>query len=382
MINFQSGARRASLSLTTALAMAAAMTVTVAAGAKVIAAANEAIAEPDSLPAVTVSHATHAAVLDTTPAGSRLVAVGERGVVLFSDDQGQSWQQAQVPSSVTLTAVSFADDKNGWAVGHYGLVLHSSDGGESWQVQLDGAQAAQLILAEVEQQTAGDSSRKAKRKLFSAKRLVSDGPDKPFLDVWFADSQHGLIVGAYGLAFKTSDGGNSWQPLIGRIDNHGERHLYSIAADANNIYLAGEEGLLFRAPRTSRDSDLAFERLYSPYGGSFFTISASNDELVVAGLRGNAFVSRDQGDSWNVLQLPSEASVVDSEMSNGGELMLINQAGQFLIASRNEVYATQVGVEPGLAPTAILSMNDGRVLLSGLQGMTAVSLSDVRISSN
>ncbi len=382
MINFQSGARRASLSLTTALAVAAAMTVTVAAGAKVIAAANEAIAEPDSLPAVTVSHATHAAVLDTTSAGERLVAVGERGVVLFSDDQGQSWQQAQVPSSVTLTAVSFADDNNGWAVGHYGLVLHSSDGGESWQVQLDGSQAAQLVLAEVEKITAGDKSRKAKSKLFSAKRLVSDGPDKPFLDVWFADSQNGLIVGAYGLVFQTRDGGNSWQPLISHIENPGERHLYSIAADANNIYLAGEEGLLFRAPRTSRASDPAFERLYSPYSGSFFTISASDDELVVAGLRGNAFVSRDQGDSWNVLQLPSEASVVDSEMSNGGELMLINQAGQFLIASRNEVYATQIGVEPGLAPTAILSMSDGRVLLSGLQGMTAVSLSDVRISSN
>jgi len=382
MKNFQSGARRASLSLTTALAMAAALTVTVAAGAKVIAAENQSIAEPDSLPAVSITHATHAAVLDTTNAGERLVAVGERGVVLWSDDQGQHWQQAQVPSSVTLTAVHFVDANNGWAVGHYGLVLHSKDGGESWQVQLDGAQAAQLILAEVEQQTAGDSSRKAKRKLFSAKRLVSDGPDKPFLDVWFADSQHGLIVGAYGLAFKTSDGGNSWQPLISHIENPGERHLYSIAADASNVYLAGEEGLLFRAPRTFRDTDLAFERLYSPYGGSFFTISANRGEVVVGGLKGNAYVSRDHGDSWQILQLPSDASVVDSEMNAGGELMLINQAGQFLVASRDEAYATQVAVEPGLAPTAILSINDGRVLLSGLQGLTAVSVSDERISSN
>ena len=36
-------------------------------------------------------------------AGNRLVAMGERGLVVLSDDGGRQWRQAQVPVSVTLT---------------------------------------------------------------------------------------------------------------------------------------------------------------------------------------------------------------------------------------------------------------------------------------
>ena len=38
-------------------------------------------------------------------AGKRVVAVGQRGHVLFSDDAGEKWQQAEVPVSADLVAV-------------------------------------------------------------------------------------------------------------------------------------------------------------------------------------------------------------------------------------------------------------------------------------
>jgi hypothetical protein len=42
--------------------------------------------------------------LSVARAGKRLVSVGERGLVLLSDDDGRSWRQArQVPVSVALT---------------------------------------------------------------------------------------------------------------------------------------------------------------------------------------------------------------------------------------------------------------------------------------
>jgi AraC family transcriptional regulator len=41
----------------------------------------------------------------------------------------------------------------------------------------------------------------------NAELLVSDGADKPFLDLYFKNDREGLGVGAYGLIFQTIDGG-------------------------------------------------------------------------------------------------------------------------------------------------------------------------------
>ncbi|HJV93238.1 MAG TPA: glycosyl hydrolase, partial [Azonexus sp.] len=76
------------------------------------------------------SAATLAPMLGAARAGQRIVAVGDYGIVLLSDDQGKTFRQAaSVPISSTLTAVSFADARNGWAVGHWGAILRTSDGG-------------------------------------------------------------------------------------------------------------------------------------------------------------------------------------------------------------------------------------------------------------
>ncbi|MFU0418243.1 WD40/YVTN/BNR-like repeat-containing protein, partial [Acinetobacter baumannii] len=75
-------------------------------------------------------------LLDATRAGKRVVAVGEHGIVLLSDDEGKTYRQARtVPVSATLSAVSFADEKHGWAVGQWGVILATSDGGETWVKQ-------------------------------------------------------------------------------------------------------------------------------------------------------------------------------------------------------------------------------------------------------
>src|ERR1044071_614770 len=54
--------------------------------------------------------ASSSLLLDLSMAGSRMVAVGERGHVLLSDDQGATWRQAKsVPTRAMLTAVFFID---------------------------------------------------------------------------------------------------------------------------------------------------------------------------------------------------------------------------------------------------------------------------------
>ncbi|MEQ6290589.1 WD40/YVTN/BNR-like repeat-containing protein [Vogesella sp. GCM10023246] len=325
-------------------------------------------AEADLRAAVQAAHPERAVLQAVARAGQRLVAVGERGLALYSDDQGKNWQQAQVPVSVTLTALHFPTASQGWAVGHFGTVLHSSDGGKSWQRQLDGKRAAALALADVAARAkaapAGDAT--LAKALANAQRLVADGPDKPFLDVHFFDARRGLIVGAYGLIFATSDGGQHWQSLAGQLDNPQAHHLYSIAVGGGAIYLAGEQGLAFRGEMNGG----SFLRLSTPYQGSYFTAQADdNGNVLLAGLRGNVYRSGDRGSSWQSVALPAPVSVVASSRSSKGMLLLANQAGQ-LLASRDMGQTIRPLATPPLPPlTGVLQLDDGQLVVTSLRGV-------------
>ena len=102
-------------------------------------------------PAMPSTLAAQRVLQATAVAGKRLVAAGARGHIVYSDDRGATWQQAKVPVSADLTALHFANARQGWAVGHEGVVLHTRDAGATWQVQLDGRRANALVLEHVQQ---------------------------------------------------------------------------------------------------------------------------------------------------------------------------------------------------------------------------------------
>ena len=61
--------------------------------------------DPLDTPAMSTLKAHKSLLLDVTNAGERLVAVGERGHIIFSNDEGRTWRQATTPVLTTLTAV-------------------------------------------------------------------------------------------------------------------------------------------------------------------------------------------------------------------------------------------------------------------------------------
>ena len=120
-------------------------------------------------------------------AGERVIAVGQRGHILFSDDSGQHWQQAAVPASADLTAVSFPTTTQGWAVGNDGVVLHSNDAGATWRKQLDGREIGALLVKHYQALARAEPDNEQWPLLVAeGERLVAQGADKPLLDVWFA----------------------------------------------------------------------------------------------------------------------------------------------------------------------------------------------------
>jgi len=329
-----------------ALLLAAASAASAAPGASSAppaALAEAALASPKAL---------NAAMLAVTHAGPRLVAVGERGTVLLSDDGAKSWRQANVPVQVTLTAVRFVDDRVGWAVGHLGVILKSTDGGESWVKQLDGMQAAKLVAAGGDERT---------------KRFVDEGPDKPFFDLDFIDAQHGFAVGAYNLAFATNDGGDHWAPMLSRLPNPKSLHLYGVRAAGGHVYIAGEQGLLM----ASADGGESFSALPVAYKGSYFgLLAARSGALIAYGLRGNAWRSADQGASWTRLDTGLQSSISAALELDGGEFALLSQTGE-LLRSRDEGRSfTKTAPSGGPLPAAGLAAADGGALvIASLRGI-------------
>lgn len=286
----------------------------------------------------------------------RLVAAGERGIIVFSDNGGISWRQASVPVSVTITALSFPKPELGWAVGHGGVVLHSADGGESWFKQLDGNEAARI--ADQAAQASGDVAMQRRTA-----QLVADGPDKPFMAVHFDDDRHGFVVGAYGLILGTEDGGRSWKSWLDRVDNPKGLHLNAIATDGDTHYLAGEQGLMLRSNDAGQ-----FVRLPSPYSGSFFTAAAADGTLIVAGLKGNAYRSNDGGATFNRLIGAPPSSIVGSRRLANNRLLLINQGGQLLVTSDDSALRL-VSLPSGTPALAALPLADGTWIVAGPRGV-------------
>lgn len=318
-----------------------------------------------------------AVLTSVAQAGSRLVAVGERGYVLLSDDNGKSWRQAKnVPTSVTLTALHFGSAKTGWAVGHSGVILKTVDGGETWSRQLDGKQAAAIEKKAADAAAASGSDGTSRRQQ-SAIALVADGADKPFLDVFFFDDQRGLVVGAYGLAFGTSDGGKTWSSLIGQIDNDGARHLYSIAAKGDVVVLTGEQGLVLR----SNDGGKQFAAIAPGYAGTMFGAVMPGESLVVFGLRGNVFRSRDNGQKWEKLAFDQPVTLSAGLTLKDGRTVVADETGRVLVSSDGGAHFVQLNIPKMNAATDLVEASDGALVATTLRGPVRIEPTALRLES-
>jgi photosystem II stability/assembly factor-like uncharacterized protein len=62
---------------------------------------------------------------------SRIIAVGDSGLIWRSTDGGATFNQVAAGSALRLSAIGFEEDhaESGWAVGDHGTILHTVDGG-------------------------------------------------------------------------------------------------------------------------------------------------------------------------------------------------------------------------------------------------------------
>jgi photosystem II stability/assembly factor-like uncharacterized protein len=323
------------------------------------------------LPAKPSPLAVRSPLIGIARAGERLVTVGQRGHILYSDDAGQHWLQASVPLSSDLTAVFFPSAKQGWAVGNDGVVLHSDDAGTTWRKQLDGRQIGALVLKHY---SALASAEPANEQwplwVAEGQRLVEQGADKPFLDVWFANDKLGYVVGVFNLILRTEDGGQSWTPFQDRTDNPQSFHLNAIASTGDGLYIAGEQGLLLKWSAAQQ----RFNALQTPWQGSYFGVVGKPGEVLAYGLGGNVFRSTDGGEHWNALASGLRVSITAGIINAQGQYELFTQAGHALVSQAG---GTRLQLLAEQEPTPVAGVSqaaDGSLVVVGSHGVQRLSV--------
>jgi len=333
-------------------------------------------------------------LLDITTAGDRIVAAGERGHILYSDDGGRSWIQAAVPTTQMLTSIYFISPQRGWAAGHDGLILVSDDGGAHWRVQRDGIavqQQANLELREAAYQqvdqlqqalaAANDGDREelemalddAVMDLEDADLALKEAPfASPLMDIWFQDRDRGWAVGAFGTLLATRNGGKQWSNEAGVVDNPDEFHLNAVTGDgAGRVFIAGEGGVMYR----SFDGGENWETLEPFYGGSWFgaVYNPVNEFLLVFGLRGHLYRSADFGTSWQPVIGKNQMTLAGGNISDDGRIVLVGAVGAVLRSSDGGLSFDEAMLPERLSLSSALWRGDRQVLV-GQGGIRVISV--------
>ena len=284
-------------------------------------------------PAIPAPLASHALLLAGARAGDRLVAVGERGHILLSDDSGKSWRQVAAPADATLTAVAFADARTGWAVGHDAVILHTTDAGEHWTLQESAPEQDAPLLS-----------------------LLIDGDP--------AQGGQVLAIGAYGQCLASTDGGVTWEA---RTVSDEDRHYYAAVTVAGALVMVGEAGAIFR----SEDKGRSWQPVPSPYAGSLFGLLGGGDNSLLAfGLKGTVLRSTDAGKSWARQANVTTASLMGGKRLADGTILLVGDSGTILTSTDGGTSFTAAQRPDRVVLSAVLESPDGGLVLLGEDGAT------------
>ena len=268
-------------------------------------------------------------LLDVVEEDGRMVAVGERGHVLLSSDNGLKWSQAAVPTRSMLNAAAAVKGGLIWAVGHDAVILHSTDGGETW-----------------------------------TRQYYDPDEQSPLLDVWFENARHGIAVGAYGFFLETVDGGATWKHRY--VDDE-ERHWNAITeCPDGTLFVAAEFEPVFR----SRDRGTTWEALATPYEGTFFNALALSDgTLLIFGLRGNIYRSADQGDTWLHIKSDTTASLLNGLQCRDGSVVIVGLSGTILLSRDRGNSFVKANRPDRMAIASVIPFGAKGLLLSGEGGI-------------
>jgi photosystem II stability/assembly factor-like uncharacterized protein len=208
-------------------------------------------------------------------------AVGDRGIILATDDGGRRWTVSDSPVNCRLESVTFIDEQRGWAVGGWihpythrttGVVLRTENGGRRWA------------------------------------RI--DAPTLPKLNrVYFTSERDGWAVGNASPmypsgCFRSRDGGRSWQTVPATTWHSWTTLVFTQQQIPVLLGASGLGRIVDRQVKGSAETEAGLRRLRD-----LVFVAGSGGWLVGDG--GLVRQSVDGGDQWRTPQLPAQIDAFD-----------------------------------------------------------------------
>ncbi len=330
------------------------------------------------LPAVHSELAAKSLIYTVRKFGDRYFATGQRGHILFSDDGGNTWQQAEVPVRSSILDISFPSENIGYAVGHEGVILKTTDGGKTWSLIYDGYRIAENGLKFYTALLEEDPENEIYAALADEMDFaVSQGADKPLFGIYCFGDDACNAIGAYGLSLRTRNGGETWEPTMHRNENLSFYHMFDSAAlpGKNRFFLVGEAGM-FMVAVIDEETGGAVQLDNVPWEGSFFTAtnSTQSNAIIVGGLRGRMFRTPDEGLTWEEISKPDTSSIVDTLTLSDGRIVATGVAGELLISTDDGSSFTRFNAGETGRVNTLAEGPDNTLILGGPKGLSKVKL--------
>jgi photosystem II stability/assembly factor-like uncharacterized protein len=300
---------------------------------------------PRSLPEfpATATQADRLRINGLAMAGERIVAVGESGHILISDDRAASWRDAKVTGNAevarveqTLTQVAFVDDRIALAVGHDGLILRSEDRGESW------------VPVRFEKE-------------------YSD----PLFSICAGQNGQVFVSGSFGRLLVSRDAGKSFEAVP--IDLPDGPHLNAVSCSSQDgrMMAAGE----MAQARRSQDGGLTWTPMQIAYNGSLYgVVRLSDARWVIYGMLGHVFRTEDFGATWGEVATGTEASFFGHVLLADGKLVLLGQGGTVLVSADGGASFRIERSGGREALVAGVELAPGRLVTGGEKGISEITL--------
>lgn len=308
--------------------------------------------------------------------GKVLIAVGERGTLLRSEDFGRRWQAIKLASSdYDLRAVVHHARSGAWIVaGTQGKILRSVDGGNTWTMIpnelrltfetlfIEPHTDALLIGGEAgsigRSTDAGVSWRLAQIKM--------PEPVTPITAVYSLGDEL-IATSALGRFISSSDDGESWQ----LHSMGGNAYFTDAVLDAKHTttLLSSHTGDLFRRAA----GDPAWEKVELMLDGrkryvSAIRYDAPSQSLLVVGHHGLAARSTDGGREWQEIRTGSASSMESLAQVGKGRYVGFGEGGFIVTSADSGASWRQTSPELSLTLREVVALPNDVIVASGELG--------------
>ncbi len=298
--------------------------------------------------------------------GKRLLAVGEQGRILIADAPEGPWREAAVAQQrdSTLTSVAFIAEGVAIAAGHEAWILRSEDRGETWTEVAFSTEQSDPILG-----IAGPYDGKLYAYGAFGKFLVSTDLGKTWSAMPLVDEG----AAAEPATAEPDPEAEDYDPFAAYTAGAssggglGERHLNALLRTRDGtLWLAGERGLLAR----SSNGGESWKVLDPVYAGSWFGLLELPGNAVLAfGMRGNAYLTRDNGASWSKAKVPMPLSLFGGALDADGNVILVGASDAVLKSTDNGASFELVSQKDRRSISAVLPLESGGWLTGGEAGV-------------